>query len=48
MAISMDWGKISLLSVVAFLVGWWLVGLLWAVVIAIIVLVLTGALKIGK
>ncbi len=48
MAISMDWGKISLLSVVAFIVGWWIFGLLWAVVIAIIVLILTGALKIGK
>lgn len=48
MAISMDWGRISLLSVVAFLVGWWLFGLLWAVVIAIIVLILTGALSFKK
>jgi len=48
MAISMDWGRISLLSVVAFIVGWLIFGLLWAVVIAIIVLILTGALKIGK
>ncbi len=48
MAISMDWGRISLLSVVAFIVGWLIFGLLWAVVIAILVLILTGALKIGK
>ncbi|MFO7791412.1 MAG: hypothetical protein R6W73_00325 [Candidatus Saliniplasma sp.] len=48
MAISMAWGRISLLSVVAFIVGWWIFGLLWAVVIAIIVLILTGALSLGK
>ncbi len=45
MAISMDWGKISILSVVAFAVGWWLLGLLWAIVIAIVVLILSGALS---
>ncbi len=48
MAISMEWGRISLLSVIAFLVGWWIFGLLWAVVIAIIVLILTGALTLRK
>ncbi len=48
MAISMDWGKISVLSLIAFIIGWWIFGLLWAVVIAILVLILTGALKIGK
>jgi len=48
MAISMAWGRISLLSVVAFLIGWWLFGFLWAVVIAIIVLILTGTLSFGR
>ncbi|MBS3816468.1 MAG: hypothetical protein KGY76_02770 [Candidatus Thermoplasmatota archaeon] len=46
MAISMDWSKISILSVVAFAVGWWLLGLLWAVVIAIVFLILSGALSL--
>ncbi|MFO8109082.1 MAG: hypothetical protein R6U17_00955 [Thermoplasmata archaeon] len=44
----MDWGRISVLSLIAFIIGWWIFGLLWAVVIAILVLILTGALKIGK
>ncbi|MGM0405466.1 MAG: hypothetical protein ACQEQM_04925 [Thermoplasmatota archaeon] len=44
----MQWGGISLLSVVAFLIGWWMFGLLWAVVIAIIVLILTGTLSFRK
>jgi len=48
MDISMDWGKISILSVVAFAVGWWLLGLLWAIVIAIVVLIFSGALSIRE
>ncbi len=44
--ISMDWSKISLLSVIAFLVGWLIFGLLWAVVLTIVVLVLMGTIKI--
>ncbi len=48
MAVSMAWGRISLLSVVAFLIGWWMFGLLWALVISIIVLILTGALSFGR
>ena len=45
--ISMDWSKISLLSVIAFLLGWLLFGLLWAVFITLVVLVLMGTLKFG-
>ncbi|MFW6196633.1 MAG: hypothetical protein ACOC5D_04775 [Thermoplasmatota archaeon] len=45
MSVSMNWSSISLLSVVAFLVGWYIFGLLWAIVIAIIVLIITGALS---
>jgi len=45
--ISMDWSKISLLSVIAFLVGWLIFGLFWAVVLTLIVLVLMGTLKFG-
>jgi hypothetical protein len=45
MAISMNWGALGLLSVVAFIIGWWIFGLLWAIVIAIVVLILMGILK---
>ena len=45
--ITMDWSKISLLSVIAFLVGWLIFGLLWAVILTLIVLVLMGTLKFG-
>jgi hypothetical protein len=45
MAISMNWGAIGLGSVVAFVIGWLLFGLLGAVVLAVVVLALTGILK---
>jgi hypothetical protein len=45
-SISMDWSKISLLSVIAFLVGWFVFGLFWAVIITLVVLVLMGTLRI--
>ena len=43
--ISMNWSKISVVSVVAFLGGWLLFGLFGAVVIAIVVLVLMGIIR---
>ncbi|MBU3896593.1 MAG: hypothetical protein KJ697_01525 [Nanoarchaeota archaeon] len=43
--ITMDWSKISLLSLIVFLVGWKLFGFFDAVLIAIIVLALAGILK---
>lgn len=46
MDVSMDWSKISILSVVAFIIGVIIFDWLWAIVIAIIVLILTGALTI--
>ncbi len=45
-SISMDWSKISAVSIVAFLVGWLVFGLFGAVVLAIIVLALMGTLKV--
>ena len=45
-SISMDWSKISLLSVIAFIGGWLLFGLLGALLLTIIVLLLMGTLKI--
>ena len=44
--ITMDWSKISVVSVIAFLVGWWIFGLLGAVVLAIIVLALMGIIRV--
>ena len=45
MAISMNWGALGIGSVIAFLIGWWIFGILGAIVVAIIVLVLLGILK---
>ena len=47
MAITVQWSHIGLGSVVAFLIGWYLFGPLWAIIIAIVVLVLMGVIKIG-
>ena len=47
MAISMNWGAIGLGAVVAFIIGWLIFGLLGAVVLAVIVLLVTGILKIS-
>ena len=42
----MQWGSISLLSVVAFLVGWKIFGLLGAILLAILVCLVTGILTV--
>jgi hypothetical protein len=47
MAITVQWSHIGLGAVVAFLIGWFLFGLLGAIIIAIIVLVLMGIIRIG-
>ena len=46
MAITINWGAIGLGSVIAFVIGWFIFGLLGAVVLAIIVMVLMGIIKI--
>ena len=46
MAVTVQWSHIGVGSVVAFLVGWFVFGLLGAVVLAVIVLVLMGVIKI--
>jgi len=46
MAITVNWGAIGLGSVIAFVIGWFIFGLLGAVVLAIIVMVLMGIVKI--
>jgi len=44
--ITMDWSKISAVSVIAFLGGWLIFGLLGAVVLAIVILAVMGILKV--
>ena len=46
MAVTMQWSHIGVGAVIAFLVGWWIFGLLGAIIIAIVVLLLMGTLKI--
>jgi hypothetical protein len=41
----MNWGALGLGSVVAFIIGWLIFGLLGAVLLAIVVLVLMGILR---
>jgi hypothetical protein len=45
LAIEMNWGALGLGSVVAFIIGWLIFGLLGAVLLAIVVLVLMGILR---
>ena len=47
MAITMNWGAVGLGGVVAFIIGWLIFGLLGAVVLAIIVLLAMGILRIS-
>ena len=46
--VKVNWGALGIGSVIAFLAGWWLFGLLGAVVLAVIVMVLLGIITIGK
>jgi len=45
--ITMDWSKISAVSVIAFLAGWLVLGFFGAVVIAVIVLILMGIIRVS-
>ncbi len=46
MAVTVNWGAMGLGSVIAFVIGWFIFGLLGAVVLAIIVMLLMGVIKI--
>ena len=46
MGITVEWSHIGIGAVVAFLLGWLIFGLLGAVVLAIIVLLLMGVIRI--
>jgi hypothetical protein len=45
MAITVEWSHIGIGSVLAFLVGWFIFGLLGAIIIAVVVLVLMGVIR---
>ncbi len=45
MAVTVNWGAMGIGSVIAFVIGWLLFGLLGAAVLAIIVMVLMGIIK---
>ena len=45
MAINVNWGAMGVGSVIAFIIGWFLFGLLGAIVLAIIVMILLGIIK---
>jgi hypothetical protein len=45
-AIKVEWTHITILSVVAFVAGWFIFGLIGAIVLAVIVMVLMGIIKI--
>jgi len=44
--IKIDWARITILSVIAFVAGWFIFGLLGAIVLAIIVMVLMRIIKV--
>ena len=45
MAISVNWAAMGIGAVIAFLVGWYIFGLLGAVILAIIVMAIMGIIK---
>jgi hypothetical protein len=45
MALSVNWGAMGIGAVIAFLIGWYIFGLLGAVILAIIVMALMGLIK---
>ena len=44
--VTIQWSHISITSIIAFLIGWFLFGLLGAVVITVIVLALMGIIRV--
>jgi hypothetical protein len=44
--IKVEWTHITILSVIAFVAGWLIFGLLGAIVLAVIVMILMGIIKV--
>ncbi len=47
MAVGMNWGAIGIGGVIAFLIGWYALGLLMAVVLALVIVVFMSILRMG-
>jgi hypothetical protein len=45
MAVSVNWGALGLGAIIAFLIGWFIFGLLGAVILAIIVMIVMRIIK---
>jgi hypothetical protein len=46
MAVGLNWGAIGIVAVIAFLAGWYFIGLLAAVILALVIVVLMSVLRI--
>ena len=44
--IKIDWARITIVSVIAFVIGWFIFGLLGAIILAVVVMVLMGIIKV--
>ncbi len=47
MAFGTNWGAIGIVGVIAFLIGWYVLGLLAAVILALVIVVLMSIMRIG-
>jgi Flp pilus assembly protein TadB len=47
MAFRLNWGAVGIVGVIAFLIGWYFLGLLVAVILAIVIVVLMSVMRIG-
>jgi hypothetical protein len=47
MAVKLNWGAIGIVGVIAFLIGWYVLGLQVAVILAIVIVVLMSIMRIG-
>jgi len=48
MAVTLEWPHIGIGAVIVFLIGWLIFGLLPAILLAIIVMVLLGYIRVGR
>ena len=47
MAFGTNWGAMGIVGVMAFLIGWYVLGLIAAVILAVVVVVLMSVMRIG-
>jgi hypothetical protein len=46
MAVKLNWGAVGIIAVIAFIAGWYFVGLLSAVLLALVIVVFMSILRI--